>query len=158
MVAFGFRGQTPNTNSKHIFNNSIYPIILSALPSVFPPDLNHKRVSEPHPFVWGVTFANKEQNKVIWRFLKKMFVWVQLHILQSWNRAESVNPATICDGGEPHAQHSPLWGWTVVYPSNVHFIGNLTEPSHCLLCSAVWRSRGQQRDGQCPSITITRIS
>lgn len=42
---------------------------------------------------------------------------------------------------------------TVVYPCNVHFIGNLSEPSHYLLCSAVWRSRGQWSGGQRLSIT-----
>lgn len=41
----------------------------------------------------------------------------------------------------------------VVYPCNVHFIGNLSEPSRCLLCSAVWRSRGQPSVGQRLSIS-----
>ena len=46
----------------------------------------------------------------------------------------------------------------VVYLCNVQLIVNLPEPSHCLLCSAVWRGPGQLSGGQCLSITISGIS
>ena len=67
-------------------------------------------------------------------FLNKMFAWVWLYILQSWNRAESVNPATFCDGGVLRAQHSPLWGRLLFIPVMSILLG-ISASLHTTCCA-----------------------
>lgn len=91
---------------------------------------------DSHSLAWVTSCSTKENLS----FLSKMFAWVWLYIMQSWNSAEAVNPCTSCDGGVLRAHHSPLQNRLLFFPAMSILLG-ISASLHTTCCGpAEWRS------------------
>lgn len=139
--------QFSRTNTKHLFKAGFYLLHLSkerkqiAFTVLF--NLIPCSIAQPlNDLILTLLFegALVTPRSMYWEncrrfsFFNKMFAWVWLYSLQSWNSAESVNPGTLCDGRALRAQHSPLWGRLLFFPVMSILLG-ISASLHTTCCA-----------------------
>lgn len=117
------------------------PHISSAFPNIFSRSPSHSAASRGLEDKYAAACAAS--------FLKRMFARAS-RPCRGESTPQPVNPGARRDGGARRAPTLPSAKPAVVYPRNVHFIGNLGEPSHCARC-AQRRGEAQRPAGRVPA-------